>query len=82
MLVNRIDGVGFDEALADAVPITMEGKRAPTLFRIIGLDALIRNKKAAGRPKDLDDLRFLEAVQKRIKCRKHVTRGRGRAKRV
>lgn len=25
----------------------------------IGLEALVRNKRAAGRPKDLDDLRYL-----------------------
>jgi len=72
-LINRIDGVSFDEALADAVKVAAEGRRAPTTLRIIGLDALIRNKRAAGRAKDLDDLRFLDAARKRIERRKRAS---------
>ncbi len=75
-LINRIDGVTFDEALADAVAVAVEGRHAPTTLWIIGLDALIRNKRAAGRPKDLDDLRFLDAARKRIERRKRKSSGR------
>lgn len=69
-LVNRIDAVEFDEALDTAVPIRLEGADPPLTLRMIGLEALIRNKKAAGRPKDLDDVRFLEAALTRRRVRR------------
>ena len=58
-LINSIAGVGFDEAWAgrvDAVLVTVDGV-VPLPF--IGLEALVKNKRAAGRPKDLDDLSYL-----------------------
>ena len=58
-LINSIAGVGFDEAWAgrgDAVLVTMDGG-VPLPF--IGLEALVKNKRATGRPKDLDDLSYL-----------------------
>ena len=69
-LVNRIDGIEFDEALDTAVTITLQGADPPLALRMIGLEALIRNKKAAGRPKDLDDVRFLEAALVRHRARR------------
>ena len=58
-LINSIAGVGFEEAWAgrvDAVLVTADGD-VPLPF--IGLEALVKNKRAAGRPKDLDDLSYL-----------------------
>jgi predicted nucleotidyltransferase len=58
-LVNRIDGVAFAAAWPNrlAVTVTVPGFEIPVWF--VGKDDLIANKRAAARPKDLDDLRFL-----------------------
>ena len=58
-LINAIDGVSFEEAWpgrVDAVIVSNDGD-VPVSF--IGLDALVKNKRATGRPKDLDDLSYL-----------------------
>jgi Nucleotidyltransferase of unknown function (DUF6036) len=58
-LINAIDGVAFEEAWlgrVDAVVVRDEGE-VPVPF--IGLDDLVKNKRASGRPKDLDDLSYL-----------------------
>lgn len=56
-ILTSISGVEFPEAWA--------GRVGGTLFDVpvsfIGRDAFIRNKRASGRPKDLDDLRALGA---------------------
>lgn len=44
---------GYDEIAADAVPVR-DGA-----FRVVGLDDLIRMKRASGRDKDLDDIAAL-----------------------
>ena len=55
-LLTGLTGVGFDEAWASRVTLTLEGVQVP----IIGRDALIRNKRALGRPRDLADVAELE----------------------
>jgi len=55
-ILNRIVGVTFDEAIASAESIEVDGRRIP----VLGLDALLRAKRAAGRPKDLLDVTELE----------------------
>ncbi len=58
-LINAIDGVSFEGAWpgrVDAVVVRDDGE-VPVSF--IGLDALVKNKRASGRPKDLDDLSYL-----------------------
>lgn len=62
-LVNAISGVSFSEAWSGRLEekITFNG-REHSIF-LIGIDQLIRNKKKVARPKDLDDLRFLEALK-------------------
>jgi hypothetical protein len=60
-LVNGIGGVTFDEAWANRVDVTVSATQAMTIH-FIGLKDLIRNKKSAGRPKDLEDLVFLRRV--------------------
>jgi len=54
-VLTRISGVTFDEALADHVPAAY----GTVPVRYIGRDALIRNKLAAARPKDLADVAAL-----------------------
>lgn len=54
-LMTSISGVDFDEAWRSRKTVEIEGMQVPFL----GRDALIRNKKASGRDKDLVDLRLL-----------------------
>lgn len=56
-LVTSISGVGFDEAWASRASLHVDGREVPA----IGRDALIKNKRASGRLKDLLDLRALES---------------------
>ena len=56
-LLTEISAVDFDEAVRDAVI----GKVGDEQVRCIGRDALIRNKRASGRPKDIADVAALEA---------------------
>ncbi len=57
-VLTKISGVEFGEALRDHVVVHV-GRVA---VRCIGLEAMIRNKRAAGRPKDLVDAHALEAL--------------------
>ena len=54
-ILNDIDGVDFDECMPRAELRTLSG----TNVRVIGLEDLKANKRASGRPKDLDDLLHL-----------------------
>ena len=58
-LVNAIDGVSFDEAWPERVEAVIVGEVREIPVTFIGLDALIQNKRASGRPRDLDDLSYL-----------------------
>lgn len=58
-LMRAIDGVATADALERAATATWEGLQV----RIIGLDDLIDNKRAAGRPQDLADLQKLQRVR-------------------
>jgi hypothetical protein len=51
-ITTVIDGVTFDEAWAGR----LEGLLDPVRMSYIGREALMRNKEAAGRAKDLADL--------------------------
>jgi hypothetical protein len=55
-LLTEISGVSFDEAWQTRTEVEVEGRPVPFL----GRDALIKNKRAAGRDKDLTDVRLLE----------------------
>jgi hypothetical protein len=59
-LVNGIDGVTFDEAWRGRVEAVIETEQGEVPLAFIGLDALVKNKRASGRPKDLDDLAYLD----------------------
>ena len=55
-ILTRIDGVAFEEARQGARSFELEGRAVP----FIGRSALLRNKRAAARPKDLADVAWLE----------------------
>lgn len=55
-ILTSISAVTFDEAWASHVEVTVHGQSLPFL----GKDELIRNKRAAARPKDLVDVAALE----------------------
>jgi hypothetical protein len=57
-IINRADGITFDEAIADGASIEIDGRTIP----IIGWLALLKNKRASGREQDLADLKILERV--------------------
>lgn len=54
-ILTGLSGVTFDEAWAQRIESPLEGVRVP----FIGRDDLIRNKRAAGRLKDLSDVESL-----------------------
>lgn len=59
-LLTRISGVSFEVAWSGREPVELlveSGERIPMQY--IGLPQLMVNKRATGRPKDLDDLNFL-----------------------
>ncbi len=58
-VLTRISGVEFDDAVCDALDVELEGRT----IRVIGRAALLRNKRAAGRHKDLDDVDWLERTK-------------------
>lgn len=55
-LLTTIDGVDFDTAWKDHITTLVDGRPIP----VIGLAALLVNKRAAGRPKDLVDAAWIE----------------------
>lgn len=54
-VLNRVDGITFDEAIAEGEMFDLEGRP----IRIIGLRALLNNKRASGREQDLADVQAL-----------------------
>jgi hypothetical protein len=56
-ILNRADGISFDDAIESGDGFELEGRRVP----VIGLHALLRNKRAASREQDLADVKALEA---------------------
>lgn len=60
-LLSSLSGVTFEQAWAgrESREVWVEGETVVVPY--IGLDVLMANKRATGRPKDLEDLRFLQA---------------------
>lgn len=58
-VLTEISGVGYEEAAETSEPTSASGLH----FRVPGRTTLIRNKKATGRPRDLDDARLLEELE-------------------
>lgn len=59
-LLTKISGVTFDEALEGSKTFELDGHQIPYIGRL----ALIANKKAAGRHKDLADVEELERLER------------------
>ena len=66
-LINAISGVNFSEAWMGRSPQTFLIRKQSVTVHYIGLSALIKNKEACGRPKDLEDLRYLREAAKKSK---------------
>lgn len=58
-ILTRIGGVGFADAWEDRTELEVEGRKVP----VLGLRALIENKRFAGRTQDLADVEALERIQ-------------------
>ncbi|MEM1414410.1 MAG: hypothetical protein AAGH15_05900 [Myxococcota bacterium] len=56
-ILTSIDGTDFDAVARDAITVHLEGRS----IRVASKRALLRTKRAAGRPKDLADVAWLEA---------------------
>lgn len=63
-LLNQIDGVEFAQAWQARVTLALPTPDGPVSLHYLGLAELIRNKEAAARPKDLEDLEFLYKLPK------------------
>ncbi|MCC5843011.1 MAG: hypothetical protein JJU05_02040 [Verrucomicrobia bacterium] len=59
-LLNQIDGVSFSEAWENRIELSMMLSTTTFPLCYIGKAELRKNKLASGRPKDLQDLLFLE----------------------
>jgi hypothetical protein len=59
-IMNEIDGVGFDEAWEARVSREVDGVTVPVISR----EHRLRNKRAAGRPRDRADAAWLEEQDK------------------
>lgn len=64
-LLTELSGVGFDEAWASRAQAEVDGR---AVF-FIGRDALLKNKAATGRPKDLADITRLRTLPPRAEGR-------------
>jgi hypothetical protein len=60
-LLTTIDGVSFKEAWAHRIATYVEGME----LQVISMDDLMRNKEAAGRPKDKLDLDWLKEQRRK-----------------
>jgi hypothetical protein len=64
-LINSIEGVSFEEAWRGRVEAVLVSPDGEVPLPYIGLEDLIANKRAAGRPKDLDDAAYLDEARRR-----------------
>jgi hypothetical protein len=58
-LLSQIDAVPFTEAWAGRRSVELFGADGPINVHYLGKEALLKNKRATGRPKDLDDVQHL-----------------------
>lgn len=58
-ILNRATGITFDEALAGSEAFDLDGRS----IRVIGFDALMKNKTAAAREQDLADIKALRRLR-------------------
>lgn len=65
-ILTEISGLTFDDAAAD----TITGRIGSEAVRCLGLDAMIRNKRATGRTRDLADAEALEEIRARVRAQR------------
>lgn len=65
-ILTEISGVTYDEATADTVAAHLGSEPV----RCLGIEAMIRNKRATGRTKDLADAEALEEIRARVRPRR------------
>ena len=58
-ILNRATGISFEEAIAEGTTFELESRRVP----VIGLQALLKNKRATGRDQDKADVKALSTQQ-------------------
>lgn len=58
-ILTTLSGIEFDEAKSESAEVVIDGLPIP----VLGRAHLLRNKKAAGRPKDLGDIAWLEGEE-------------------
>jgi predicted nucleotidyltransferase len=66
-LVNRIDGVTFEEVWTGKTTERIEIQGQTFQVNFIGLEQLIKNKEKIGRAKDMEDLRYLKKAMEKQK---------------
>ncbi len=66
-VLNLIDGVEFNEAFLDVQKIELENN---LIINYIGLNDLVKNKRASGRRQDLTDVKTLERLLKLKKTKR------------
>jgi predicted nucleotidyltransferase len=67
--LSEVSGIGgYEQVLQRSIPHTMSYGE----FRILNLDALIAAKSAAGREKDLDAVRLLQAIKEQKEQQKEL----------
>lgn len=59
-LISTADGTTFEDAFASREVGVLEIGRDRVPIPVIGREVFLRNKRASGRPKDLEDIRSLE----------------------
>lgn len=65
-ILTQLSGISFDDASTDVV----SGHLGSEPVRYIGLEAMLKNKRAAGRLKDLADAAVLEEIKARRDARR------------
>ena len=71
-LINAIESIEFNEAWKNRLSYKIDYKKEKIVIYYIGLDDLIKNKKAVKRNKDKDDLKFLIEVKKKFDAGKKI----------
>ena len=57
-ILNQAAGIRFEDAIEAGDSFELQGRTIP----VIGREALLRNKRAAGRAQDIADVAALEAI--------------------
>ncbi|MFZ1700064.1 MAG: nucleotidyl transferase AbiEii/AbiGii toxin family protein [Pyrinomonadaceae bacterium] len=54
-IINSVTGITFDDALEESLGFQLDGRH----IKVVGFAALVKNKRAAGRPQDVADVKAL-----------------------